>query len=162
MAQDPPPQQPEQIKQPSPLYRLARRLSGKTTVIIPEHPSKEAQEAMEMPPPELPKSKPQGAPSIDPSREQESGASSYASVEEPEEADTSSSKRRRSWASITSSAGSDDEQPALTKPLVLNTDEKTMQKGQSIDPRLCQSSIMLNETHRDQAFKRPKDSLPAW
>ena len=52
MAQDPPPQEPEQTKQPSPLYRLARRLSHKTIVDIPVPPSKEAQEAMEMPPPD--------------------------------------------------------------------------------------------------------------
>ena len=62
-----------------------------------------------MPPPDTPRPKPLETPPIDPSREHESGASSYASVEEPEEAETSSFKRRRSWASLTPSAVSEDE-----------------------------------------------------
>ena len=102
-AQDPPPPMPEPAKQPSAFYKLARRLSQKTTVDIPAHPSKEAQEALEMPPPDM-----EPLP-VDPPREHESGASSYASAEEPDEADTSSSKRRRSWASLTPSAVSEDE-----------------------------------------------------
>ena len=129
----------------------------------------------------------------------ESGASSYASVEEPDKAETSSSKRRKSWASLTPSAVSEDEmrqgsvdlqshdprpasvamlgwaqglgtvasslpdeeQPVLTKPLTLNTDEKVMEKSQSIDSTLP-IKYNVNETHRDQEFKRPKDKLPAW
>ena len=55
----------------------------------------------------------------------------------------------------------DEEQPVLTKPLILNTDEKIMEKGQSIDSTLP-IKYNVNETHRDQAFKRPKDKLPAW
>ena len=55
----------------------------------------------------------------------------------------------------------DEEQPVLTKPLILNTDEKIMEKGQSIDSTLP-IKYDVNETHRDQEFKRPKDSLPAW
>ena len=57
MAQEPPPQEPKPVKPPSALFRLAKRLSRKTTV-TPVPPSKEAQEAMEMPPPDIPKPKP--------------------------------------------------------------------------------------------------------
>ena len=109
IAQDPPPQEPEPAKPPSVLYRLARRLSQKTTVDLPVPPSKEAQETMEMPPPDLPRPKPLETPPVDPPREHASGASSYESVEEPDEAETFSSKRRRSWASLTPSAVSEDE-----------------------------------------------------
>ena len=122
----------------------------------------------------------------------------YASVEEPDEMDTSSSKRRRSWASsagpeeeqelaqesvdlqshypkppsvamlgwaqglgtVTSSLP-DEEQPVLTKPLILNTNEKVMEKGQLIDSTLP-IKYDVNETHWDQPFRRPKDKLPAW
>ena len=54
----------------------------------------------------------------------------------------------------------DEEQPVLTKPLILNTDEKIMEKGQSIDSTLP-IKYDVNKTHRDQEFRRPKDRLPA-
>ena len=55
----------------------------------------------------------------------------------------------------------DEEQPVLTKPLILNTDEKIMQRGQSIDSTLP-IKYDVNETHRDQVFRRPNARLPAW
>ena len=78
---------------------------------------------MEMPPPDIPTSRQLEVPPIKPPREHESGASSHASIEEPEEGEPPSSKRRRSWASLTSSAGSEDEM--VPRPLDL----------QSHDPR---------------------------
>ena len=84
-----------------------------------------------MPPPEVPSSRqPELPPSgsilqrleSDPQREHQSGDSSYASAEEPEEqqgekgTNPSSSKRRKSWASLTSSV-SDEEMHARSVDL---------------------------------------------
>ena len=79
---------------------------------VPEAP-KDAQETTDMPPPDIPMSRQTEPPPSNPVREHESGDSSYASTEEPESQEThlSSSKRRRSWASLTPSA-SDDEMHA--------------------------------------------------
>ena len=55
----------------------------------------------------------------------------------------------------------DEEQPVLSRPLILNTGEKIMEKGQEIDSTLP-IKYEVNETHRDQEFKRPKSNLPAW
>ena len=114
-----------QKKQPavetSMYYKLSRRLSKKTPsseAMQPVIPSKDAQEAMDMPPPDIPMVRPAELPPSDPVREHESGGSDYASAEEPESQEThlSSSKRRRSWASFTPSA-SDDEMRAQSVDL---------------------------------------------
>ena len=55
----------------------------------------------------------------------------------------------------------DFEQPVLTKPLVLATNEKVMEAGRLIDSTLP-FKYEVNETHQGQDFKRPKFSLPAW
>ena len=55
----------------------------------------------------------------------------------------------------------DLEQPVLTRPLILETNEKVMEAGQLIDSTLP-FKYDVNETHRDQAFKNPKHQLPAW
>ena len=55
----------------------------------------------------------------------------------------------------------DLEQPVLTRPLVLETNEKVMEAGQLIDSTLP-LKFHVNETHRDQAFKSPRYQLPAW
>ena len=62
-----------------------------------------------MPPPDLPRPKSSEPTPGESLGENPSGASSYVSAEEHEEGDTSSSKRRRSWASYTPSAVSEDE-----------------------------------------------------
>ena len=114
------PEPPQLEQQPavetSMYYKLSRRLSRKTPsseALIPVIPSKDAQETMDMPPPDIPMSRQTEPPPSNPVREHESGESSYASAEEPESQEThlSSSKRRRSWASLTPSA-SDDEMHA--------------------------------------------------
>ena len=70
---------------------------------------REARESIEMPPPDLPTPRQvETIPSEQPVGHV-SGASSYASIEEPDEREPPSTKRRRSWASLTSSAGSEDE-----------------------------------------------------
>ena len=125
--------------EPSFFLKLARRLPKKTprseAYALPGSgsatPSKETQEALEMPPPEVPSSRqPELPPSgsilqrleSDPQREHQSGDSSYASAEEPEEqqgekgTNPSSSKRRKSWASLTSSV-SDEEMHARSVDL---------------------------------------------
>ena len=205
VAPEPPLQEQQPAKQPGAMYRLAKRLSRKTPAteaLIPVPPSKEAQEAMEMPPPDIPTPRQVEAPPIAQPMEHLSGASSYASIEEPDEGDLPSSKRRRSWASLTSSPGSEDEmargsiddlqshdprpasvamaawgqglgtatiasslpdeeRPLLTKPLILNPDERIMDAGRLIDSTLP-IQYEVNETHQDQVFRRPKDQLPAW
>ena len=111
----PEPPQPEQQSavETSMFYKLSKRLSKKTPAseaLLPVIPFKDAQETMDMPPPDIPMLRQTELPPSNPVREHESGASSYASAEEPESQEThlSSSKRRRSWASLTPSA-SDDE-----------------------------------------------------
>ena len=84
-----------------------------------------------MPPPDLPRPKPLETPPVDSPREQASGASSCASVEESDEAETSSSKRRRSWASLTPSAVSEDEMGQESLDL------------QSHDPRPASVAMLL-------------------
>ena len=105
------------MKGPSQLYKLARRLSQKTTVFPTEQPSKEAQptketpvstpkeaqEAREMPPPDLPRPRELEVPLGSKLGEHESGASNYESAEEPEEGGSSAGKKRH-WGSITPSA----------------------------------------------------------
>ena len=154
-----------------------------------------------MPPPDIPTPRQVEVPPVDQPTEHVSGASSYASVEEPDESQLPSTKRRRSWASITSSAGSEDEmargslddlqshdprpasvvmagwgqglgtatvasslpdeeRPVLTKPLILNSDERIMDAGRSIDSTLF-IKYDVSETQA-QGFRRPKDQLPAW
>ena len=93
--------------------------------------SKEMQEALDMPPPDIPSSRQLDLPpsgsilqrlESDPVRDHQSGDSSYVSAEEPEEPQveeetkSSSSKRRKSWASLTSSA-SDEEMHARSVDL---------------------------------------------
>ena len=56
---------------------------------------------------------------------------------------------------------SETEQPVLTKPLILNTTEKVMGAGQLIDSTLP-FEYNVNETHKDQEFRTPKQQLPAW
>ena len=109
---DPSPQHQQPVKEPSTFYKLAKRLSRKTpaaealtSVPLP----KEAQESREMPPPDIPTPRQVEAPPIEQPTGHVSGASSYASIEEPDEGELPSTKRRRSWASLTSSAGSEDE-----------------------------------------------------
>ena len=114
VAPEPPPQEQQLVKEPSTFLKLAKRLSRKTPATealtpVPVPLSKEAQEVLEMPPPDIPTPRQAEAPPIAQPTEHASGASSYASVEEPDEGVPPSSKRRRSWASITSSAGSEDE-----------------------------------------------------
>ena len=108
----PSPQHQQPDKEPSGLYKLARRLSRKTPAaeVLASVPSpKEAQESREMPPPDIPTPIQVEAPLIEQPIGHVSGASSYASIEEPDESELPSTKRRRSWASLTSSAGSEDE-----------------------------------------------------
>ena len=207
VAPEPPLQEQQPIKEPSAFLKLAKRLSGKTPATealtsVPVPLSKEAQEALEMPPPDIPTPRQAEAPPIAQPTEHVSGASSYASVEEPDEGVPPSSKSRRSWASITSSAGSEDEmargslddlqshdprpasiamagwgqglgtatiasslpdeeRPVLTKPLILNPDERIMDAGRLIDSTLP-IRYDVSETRQGQDFSRPKDQLPAW
>ena len=194
----PPPEEPKPVRPPSQLFKLARRLSQKTTVYATEQPSEEAQDK-EMPRPDLPRPRELETPLVAQSREHESGASSYASAEEPEEEEASSTRRKRNWGSITPSAASetemgpesldlqshdprpesvamagwaqglgaptasraDTEQPVLTRPLILSTNEKVMEAGQLIDSTLP-FKYDVNETHQDQEFRTPKHQLPAW
>ena len=152
-----------------------------------------------MPPPDLPRPRELEMPLVAQSREHESGASSYASAEEPEEEEVSSTRRKRNWGSITPSAASetemgpesvdlqshdprpesvamagwaqglgaptasiaDAEQPVLTRPLILSTNEKVMEAGRLIDSTLP-FKYDVNETHQDQEFGTPKQQLPAW
>ena len=72
--QDPPVSKQEPAKQPSALYKLARRLSGKTT---PEPPSKEAQETIDMPPPEVPRTRSLEMSHLDSPREPTSGTKGF-------------------------------------------------------------------------------------
>ena len=68
------------------------------------------------------------------------------------------------WAQglgATTASIADMDQPVLTKPLILNTNEKIMEAGQLIDSTLP-IKYDVNETHKDQAFKRPRHQLPAW
>ena len=55
----------------------------------------------------------------------------------------------------------DMEQPVLTKPLTLTTNEKVMEAGQLIDSTLP-FKYDVNETHRDQEFRTPRHQLRAW
>ena len=64
---------------------------------------------MEMPPPDIPTPRQVEVSLVEQQVGHVSGASSYASIEEPDESELPSTKRRRSWASLTSSAGSEDE-----------------------------------------------------
>ena len=90
-----------------------RRLSKKTPAsevmasVCRYH--KEERESTEMPPPDVPTPRQVETPPIEQPVGHVSGASSYVSIEEPDEREPSSTKRRRSWASLTSSAGSEDE-----------------------------------------------------
>ena len=118
----PEPSQPEQQSagESSMSHRPSRRLSKKTpsseALLVmgepeqsnpPVLPFKDAQESIDMPPPEIPLSRRPELPPSDHEREHQSGSSSYASAEEPESQETnpSSSKKRRSWASLTLSGG---------------------------------------------------------
>ena len=54
----------------------------------------------------------------------------------------------------------DEERPVLTKPLILNPDEKVMDAGRSID-----STLPINyevSEQQDQEFRRPNVQHPAW
>ena len=53
------------------------------------------------------------------------------------------------------------EQPVLTKPLTLATNETVMEAGQAIDSTLP-FKYQVNETHQDQEFRTPRQQLPAW
>ena len=55
----------------------------------------------------------------------------------------------------------DEERPILTKPLILNADERIMDAGRSIDSTLP-INYDVSETSRSQDFRRPRDQLPAW
>ena len=55
----------------------------------------------------------------------------------------------------------DVEQPVLSKPLILTPHERVMEAGQAIDSSLP-IKYHVNETHRDQEFKTPREQLPAW
>ena len=91
-------------------------------------PSRDEQEALDMPPPEIPSLRQPELPTSgsilqrlesEPARGHQSGDSSYASVEDPldeQQTNPSSSKRRKSWASLTSS-GSDEEMHARSVDL---------------------------------------------
>ena len=177
---DPPTGSTGFFKPPSQLFKLARRLSQKSTVSEPAQTTKAAQEAIAMPPPEVPKT-PQLK--IPPEIDQESHASSYASLESPsgEPAEEESKKRRR-WASVTPTpSGTEDEmgpasldlqshdprqesvamaqwaqglgaptastadmeQPVLTRPLTLTTNEKVMEAGQLIDSTFHSSMRLM-------------------
>ena len=110
------PESPQQEQQPavetSVYYKLSKRLSKKTPAseaLLPVNPPKDAQETTDMPPPDIPVSRQTEPPPSSPAREHESGASSYASAEEPE-------SQERSWASFTPSA-SDDEMRAQSVDL---------------------------------------------
>ena len=124
----PEPSQPEQQSagESSVSHRPSRRLSKKTpsseALLVmgepeqsnpPVLPFKDAQESIDMPPPEIPLSRRPELPQSDQVREHQSGASSYASAEEPESQETnpSSSKKRRSWASLTLSGSEDEGHP---------------------------------------------------
>ena len=131
----PEPPQPKQqpAVEPSPFFRLSKRLSKKTPrseAFASATPIKDAQDVLDMPPPDIPTSRQSELPPSDHVREHQSGASSYASAEEPESQETnlSSSKRRRCWASIAPSA-SDDEMHAQSIDL------------QSHDPRPASVSM---------------------
>ena len=89
------PEPPQPKQQPavesSSFYKLSKRLSKKTPrseAFASANPLKDAQEALDMPPPEIPPSRQPELPSSDPVREHQSGASSYASAEEPESQET--------------------------------------------------------------------------
>ena len=108
--------QPQPAVESSMFYKLSKRLSKKTPAseaFSTATPFKDAQETLDMPPPDIPRQKQIEPPPSLPTGQHESGASSYASAEEPESQEThlSSSKRRRSWASLTSSASEDERHP---------------------------------------------------
>ena len=61
---------------------------------------------------------------------------------------------------IMASSLPDEERPVLTKPLILNSDERIMDAGRSID-----SALPINYDVSEvqaQPFSRPRDQLPAW
>ena len=98
----PEPPQPEQqpAVEPSSFYKLSKRLAKKTPrseAFASANPFKDAQETLDMPPPEIPPTRQPELPSSPHEREHQSGASSYASAEEPESQETnpSSFKRRK-------------------------------------------------------------------
>ena len=121
-APEPPPVDPK-VVQVSPLFKLAKRLSRKTSIFptgqpprevqkveeTPVQPSMEAQEASEMAPPDPPRPRETELPISSRSGEPGSGTSNYESAEEPEEEVTSLGRRKRNWASITPSAVSETE-----------------------------------------------------
>ena len=112
----PEPLQPEQpVEEPSFHLKLSKRLSKKTPrseAYASATPSRDEQEALDMPPPEIPSLRqPELPPSgsmlqrLDsgPATGHQSGDSSYASIEDPmdeQQNNPSSSKRRKSWASL--------------------------------------------------------------
>ena len=106
-ASEPPPEEPKEVK-PSPLFRLAKRLSRKTTVFPTEQPPKKVQEVKETPaPPSTEAQEAREMPPPDPPRPREPeflflldlGNLNYESAEEPEE-EVFSTKRKRNWGSI--------------------------------------------------------------
>ena len=105
--EEPAPEGSRFFKPPSQLFKLARRLSQKTTVREPVQPTTAAQEAVSMPPLDFPTpQEPLPQHDADQAVEQASRASSYASVEQPieepaEEGTPSSAKKKRRWAYFT-------------------------------------------------------------
>ena len=55
----------------------------------------------------------------------------------------------------------DVEQPVLSRPLTLTTHEKVMEAGQNIDST-PPFKYEVDETHKDQEFRAPRQQLPAW
>ena len=103
---EPPQEELRPFKPPSQFFKLSRRLSQKTTIREPVSPTKAAQEAVAMPPPDIPKPRESAIQLADQAMEQESHASSYASLEQPteeqEEEETSpAAKRSKRWAYFT-------------------------------------------------------------
>ena len=199
------------FKPPSQLFQLAKRLTQKTTVREPEQTTKAAQEAIAMPPPDIPTPQPpstqRAVEQMDgqeshASDEQGSHESNYASLESPNEdlEESSTAMKKRRWTSFTPTpAGSEDEmgpgsldlqshdprpeslamaqwaqglgattastadmeQPVLTRPLTLATNERVMEAGQLIHS-ILPFNYDVNETHAEQEFRTPKHQLPAW
>ena len=175
-------------------------MSQKTTVNPPVQPTKAAQEAIDMPPPDIPTPL-----DFTCEHEQASQSSGYVSLEQQEEqspqVETPASSRRRKmkrWDYYTPSGSetemapgsadlqshdprpesvamahwaqglgaptastADVKQPVLSRPLTLTTHEKVMEAGQKIDSTLP-FKYEVNETHKDQEFRTPRQQLPAW
>ena len=91
------------LKPPSQFFKLARRLSQKTTVREPVQPTEAVQEAFTMLPPDiLEPQEPLPQPDDDQALEQASNASSYASLDPPienpvEERSPSAAKKTKRW-----------------------------------------------------------------